>query len=152
MNQYQPFLLLSDETEYKEFYISSLCASPLVCFDSLSVKFRPEQFNHAFYERTKRYYKHKDIFSIERAKRMSWITTCLQDDTISPLAGYDNKRKRYDHNRRVSLITPDNFVVVLRLINQEEAQFVTCFIVDNANVATKIRKSPLWNPQKMKIR
>lgn len=152
INQYQPFLILNDEDEYKEYYMSELCSSPIDCFDNLSVKFRPERFNHAFYERSKRYYKHKDVFSIERAKRMSWIKTCLQDDTITPLAGYDKRRKKYDHSRRVSFITPDNFVVVIRLINPEEAQFVTCFVPDNPYVTEKIRKSPLWDPQKMTIK
>lgn len=151
MTQYHTFLELKHFSEYKNYYLNNLCKEPIVCFDSLIVKFRPEQFYHAFYERSKRYLKSKDKFSFERAKRMSWIPICLTDNSITPLAGYDNKRKRYDHSRRVCLITPDDFVIVIRIINSREAQFVTCFVVDNKQVSQKIKKSPIWNPQKISI-
>lgn len=151
MNQYYDFLKLDNEQEYYNYYLQELCSTSIYCFDSLEVRFSPKIFKHAFYERSKRYYKNKDIFSYNRAKRMSWIPLCLQDDSLTPLAGYDKRRKRYDHNRRVTLITPDNFVVVIRLIKANISQFVTCFVVDNRTVERKIKSSPVWNPQKIKI-
>ncbi|MEG2017111.1 MAG: hypothetical protein RR128_01470 [Clostridium sp.] len=58
--------------------------------------------------------------------------------------GYDNKTKRNDNNRRVAIINEDNYVVIIQLIREQKAKFVTAYVADSPDTAKQIRNNPEW--------
>lgn len=149
---YDELLILNSETDYKTYYINEYCNKENYTHDGLRVKFRPERFEHAFYESKSRKKKDKSIFSWDRATRMNWIKKALNDRSLTIYAGWDSSKKRYDHTRRVCLVTPDGYVIVLRLAGPNTAIFVTAYVIDDPEVEAKIKSSPIiWNPQTEKV-
>lgn len=134
------------EEEYKQHYIKNYCeACPIYTFDNIPVMFYEDRFGHAFYKRThKSWEAEKDTFSKERGERMDWIKQVLQDPTIIPRKGYDKAKNSYDNSRRVTLLTQENYLVVIFINKQGKGKFVTAYLVDNEEAAEKIRNSPLW--------
>lgn len=53
-------------------------------------------------------------------------------------AGWDSKRKRYNHTRRVYLVTDDGYVVVLRIVNATKAVFNTAYLINNPEGGGKL--------------
>ncbi len=145
MTTYKELLILHTEAEYKSIYEEEYCKQDIFTHDGVLVKFYPERFEHAFFKSSSRRKADKSIFSFERAQRIRWIRDVLLDPTVPVFSGYDKNRKKYDSNRRVSLVTPDNYVVVIRLSsrNPNEAAFITAFICDDEEVVKKIKSSPL---------
>jgi hypothetical protein len=113
-------------------------------FDSYKVRFRKSIFEHAFYESTHRD-KIKDMFSTKRAERMDWIKYALQDPNSDIRNGYDNKRKRFTINRRVTIIS-GNYIVIIRIKSRQlkEAEFITAYVADSQTTSQKILTSPKW--------
>lgn len=139
-------LAYTSEEEYKQHYIANYCKDlSISTFDGIPVRFYPEAFEHAFYKRSvKKWSAEKDMFSIERAERMDWIKSVLSDPDIIPKKGYDKAKDSYDNSRRVTFITPENYVVVIWINKSNTAKFVTAYLVDNESAAEKIRNSPNW--------
>ncbi|QPA31640.1 hypothetical protein [Thermaerobacillus caldiproteolyticus] len=143
---YSDLLILDSEADYKQYYIEEYCNKDIYTHDGIKVKFPPNQFEHSFFESANRRQKDKSIFSRERAERLSWIKKVLNDPSLQLYAGWDSKKRRYDHTRRVCLVTPDRYVVILRMINPRLASFVTAYVIDNDDNLAKIKASPIWNP------
>lgn len=61
--------------------------------------------------------------------------------------GWDRDKKCYNYNRRISIITKENYVVVLNMINKKEAKFITAYVASKTN-AKKIRSAPTWPKNK----
>lgn len=116
---------------------------PLNTFDGYMVSFKRERFEHAFYKSSKRN-DEKDYFSFERAERIDWIETTLKDPDSILRVGYDNKKKRNDHDYRVAIVM-GNYVVIIRFTNlaDKQAQFVTAFIAEEIPLQ-KILGNPEW--------
>lgn len=112
------------------------------CFDGIAVRFRKRDFDHCFFESSKRDGV-KDQFSNVRAERIDWIKATLQDDQADLFVGWDGRRKRYDHGRRVALVMED-YVVVIRLTGRRAARFVTAFVADSRRSLERIKASPRW--------
>lgn len=149
---YNTFLSGLSEAEYKDHFIKNYCREKIYTHDHIRVKFSAECFSHAFFESSDRRLRNKDIFSIERAKRMDWIKVVLQDVNAEMYIGWDSEKKDYDSKRRLSLIV-ENYVVVIRFINDEktEAKFVTAYPVSTKptggqlhSTYDKIRSGPKW--------
>jgi hypothetical protein len=47
---YPPLLTLKDEHEYRHHWIKNYCQFPLCSFDNILVRFRKNDFEHAFFE------------------------------------------------------------------------------------------------------
>lgn len=141
---YAELIILDTEAEYRDYYKIEYCDKQITTHDGMVVTFRPEDFDHAFFKNASRRRKDKSIFATERAQRMSWIKKVLQDKNLTLYAGWDSKRKRYDHTRRVCLVTDDGYVVVLRIVNATKAVFNTAYLIDDPEVERKIKSSPVW--------
>jgi hypothetical protein len=141
---YSELLSYEDISEYEGLYCSHYCEREIKTHDGFTVKFRKEDFAHAFYSNASRRERDKSIFSYSRAHRLLWIEKVLKDEKLVMYAGWDSKRKRYDHSRRVTLITQDGYVVVLRS-NKKGFVFVTAYLIDEPENQKRIEESPIWN-------
>ena len=130
---------------YRGFFFSTYCVRPIETHDGISVRFRKDIFGHIMQESSNRDGV-KDTLSLQRAERLGWIKIALQDPSLQFKAGWDNKKKIYDHRRRITIMI-DNFVVVIRLKSAKEADFVTCYVADDVRTQAKLRNTPDWvNP------
>lgn len=101
-------------------------------------------FSHAFYKRTSKAWKaKKDTFDARRGERIDWIKAVLEDASIIPHVGYDKAKGTYDRSRRVTLLTSENYLVVIR-DEGKQWRFVTAYLVDDQRTANKISASPIW--------
>ena len=139
---YFPLLCLPSPNDYRKYYEKKYCSRRIVTFDNIHVRFRKNQFDHCFFESSKRN-KVKDIFSLKRAQRIDWIDYALKDPNAELYIGWDNKRKRNDSRRRVAVVAND-YVVVIRLTSRKSAEFVTAYIADSRKTIASIRQSPIW--------
>lgn len=146
MSQLPPLLYLPDEAAYRQYFIKNYCHKSRFTFDNLEVRFFPDMFDHAFYKRSsKTWTGKKDTLDLKRCERMPWIAFTLNDNSITPLQGYDHARRCYDGRRRVALLTPQNYVVVIRKA-KGSWKFVTAYLIDNKYALQKILSSPKWVP------
>lgn len=144
-NPKYPLLDLSNLDVCRGYFKSIYCLKPIVTHDEIAVRFRQSDFGHITQESSKRDGV-KDTFSPQRASRLKWIKTALQDPTLQFKAGWDSKKKCYDHKRRVTLVI-ENFVVVIRLKSATAADFVTCYVADAPRTQQKLLSAPKWiNP------
>ncbi len=141
-----PVLLkLPSVAEYKKYFIQKYCKNSIVTFDNIHVYFKEYQFEHVFYESTKRN-KVKDLFSRTRAERMDWIKYVLQSSKADLYQGWDKDTKAYITNRRVAVMYKD-YVVVIEINKAfKKASFITAYVADNS--IGKIKSSPTWTRQK----
>jgi hypothetical protein len=145
---YPSLLQLNSKEEYRTQWETHYCKQPIYTFDEIRVWFRKEDFDHAFYESVKTKTS-KDVFSMKRAERLHWIKIAIQDSSSERYAGWDNKKKRCDHSRRVTIVM-GNFVVVIALLLKKvnEARFIT----RNGRPSTieLIRSGPMWSSEQIK--
>lgn len=144
----RPLLVKYDSIqEYKVHFVEKYCKETISTFDGLQVKFYEDHFEHAFYESSNKKGS-KDIFSLKRAERIDWIENVLKDETAELYMGYDSKTKTNNFNRRVTIINEDNYVVVIQLIKDTKAKFITAYVADSPNTAELIRKGEKWTQKK----
>ena len=74
---------------------------------------------------------------------MNWIKAALQDKNSELYKGWDKQQKRYDGNRRVAIVM-GNYVVVIALIGDSKANFVTAYVADTSRTLEKIKGGPKW--------
>ena len=142
MNDVPNFVILSTPDEYKKYYVEKYCKKELQTFDGIKVRFYEEQFEHAFYESSNKVKRNKDVFSKARALRIDWIEYVLKNPNAELHIGWDRNKKRHNKDRRVAIISPEDYVVVIRLNSNNTAKFITAYYADNS--ASKIRKMPFW--------
>lgn len=135
------FLILDSIEDYKNYFINNYCKADIYTYNGIHVKFYEDQFEHCCYESANFKKRDKSIFSHERAKRLSWIKDVLKDKNAEVYVGWDRDKKIYNYNRRISIISPDNYVVVINLINKRKAKFITAYVASKTN-ARKIRSAP----------
>lgn len=135
---------LVDEPAYRQHFIDQYVRGAIHTRDGIRVYFGAQDFDHAFYESTRRDGT-KDAFSQARAQRIDWISATLQEPGADWYQGYLKVRKAYDPTRSATVAYGD-FVVVLgfgvRRDNSIKAKFITCYHADNS--IGKIRTSPAW--------
>lgn len=142
---YPPLVHYETVQEYRLHFERVYCAAPLSCFDGIAVRFQKKDFDHCFFESSKRDGV-KDSFSSLRAERIDWINSALQDGNALLFVGWDRKKRRYDHARRVALVM-GNYVVVIRLMDDpRKARFVTAFVADSKRTLNRIKTSKKWKP------
>ena len=141
---YPDLVSYESEDEYREHFERVYCQRSILSSDGISIRFKKEQFEHCFFESSKRD-KVKDCFSTLRAERIDWILTAIQDPHADLYDGWDNKRKKYDTNRRVSVVVGD-YVVIIRLLKDlQKAVFVTAFVADSPRTIARIKSGPKWS-------
>jgi hypothetical protein len=144
-----PLLSYGTVAEYKRHYASRYQRREVHTFDGIRVYFKPQKFNHAFYENAGRKPGPKVAFSQERAQRMDWIQATLEHPDADIYVGWNKDQKQYEDDRRVSVVFGD-FVVVIELSlnnkNELKGNFVTCYVADNS--IDLIRASPNWDRDK----
>lgn len=59
---------------------------------------------------------------------------------------WNREKKKYNQNKWISIIAPDNYVVVLNIINDKKAKFITAYLARKTN-AKKIRSAPIWEKE-----
>lgn len=138
------FLVLKSEHEYREHFVTKYCSGDILTHDGFKVRFFKEKFEDAFFESSNRQTKNKDLFSLERAKRMDWIEYVLTSDISEIFVGWDRENKTLNKKRRVAIISPEDYVVVIDIIDivNKKARFITAYHADNS--AWKIRSAPKW--------
>lgn len=136
-------LKLNGKEEYKDYFVKKYCNRKIYTFSGIRVKFYEDQFEHAFYESSNHKKRDKSIFSYKRAERIEWIENVLKDRTAQLYIGWDRDKKKYNENRRVSIISPEDYVVIINIINENEAKFITAYSA-NITTARNIRKGPKW--------
>ena len=57
--------------------------------------------------------------------------------------GSNRDKKRYNKDRRVAIISPEDYVVIIRINSNNTAKFITAYYADNS--ASEIRNMPLWS-------
>ena len=142
MSKVPDLLILSTIEEYKKYFVDKYCKKEIITFDGIYVKFYEDQFEHAFYESSNKKKRDKDVFSIDRAMRMDWIEYVLQNPKVELHLGWNRDKKVYNKDRRVAIISPEDYVVIIRLNGNNKAKFITAYHADNS--ADEIRKMPLW--------
>lgn len=139
---YPPLVLHHSEAEYRAHFERVYCRGPITTFDNIKVRFRKDQFDHCFFESTRRN-RVKDQFSTLRASRIDWIKATLQDPNADFYVGWDSKRKCYDDSHRVAVVV-GNYVVIIRLTKPGMAKFVTAYVADSESTIDRIRQGPRW--------
>ena len=134
----------STPNEYRTHFEQTYCRSPISTFDGIQVRFRKTDFDHSFFESTRRN-GIKDKFSLKRAERIDWIKAVLMDPNADLRVGWNKKKKRYDISRRVALVVgPYVVVIALQKNNTTKAKFITSYLADSGSTVKKILKSPVW--------
>ena len=143
---YPPLLKWATTAEYRDHFEIIYCRGPIIAFDGIKVRFRKRDFNHSFFESSRRDGK-KDVFSPKRAERMDWIKTALQDANADRYLGWKKNRRSYTRSRRVTVVM-ENYVVVINITGPAKADFVTAFVADTPvspgepSTLDKIKSSP----------
>ena len=135
---------LASIEEYREYFESNYCdpLKPVLTFDDIWVRFFPDMFDHAFFKSARRREKDKSLFSEERAVRMGWIRTALEDPNAVLKIGWDKESNSYDNDRRVAFVN-GNYVVIIVLVAEDRARFITAYVADNDTIK-KILEGPDW--------
>ncbi|MGV1098581.1 hypothetical protein ACUUL3_04125 [Thiovibrio sp. JS02] len=138
---YPPLVNYQTEIEYQSHFEQSYCQGPIMTFDGIPVRFKRDDFSHAFFESV---HAKDDTFSRQRAERIEWIKAALQDPQSERYIGWDNRRKKYDGQRRVTVVM-GNYVVIIALNRQRDnARFITAYVADSGRTIGMIRKGPKW--------
>lgn len=135
------------EEELRELWRKEYCRKIINTHDGIRVKFYDSHFNHAFYESSSRKQSknNKDTLSSVRLSRILWIKDVLVDKDAEMYVGYENRTKRYNKNKRVSVVK-GNYVVVIELQKNGTATFITAFVADNS--IEKVISGHKWNEYK----
>ena len=136
------YVYFKNEEDCKKYFKKKYCRKPIITFDGIPVKFYISKFADAFFESSNRKERNKDIFSLERAKRIDWIEYVLKNPKAELHYGWDRDKKQINKDRRVAIIIPENYVVIIRLNDNGTATYITSYLADNS--AEKIRETPFW--------
>ena len=120
-----PLVKYNTKEEYKSHFEKIYCNSLVTTFDEIKVRFRKKDFEHCFYESSKRNGE-KDVFSEVRAERIDWIKAVLENPDADLRIGWDKKKKRYNKKRRVAIVVRNYVVVIALKSNNKEAVFYYC--------------------------
>lgn len=136
---YPPLVHYENELEYRRHFERVYCRGSIETFDAIKVRFRKTMFDHCFFESVT---SKDDTFSHQRAERIDWILAALQDVNAELREGWDNKKKRNVKDRRVAIVV-GNYVVIIRIIRCNAADFVTAFVAEGRTIR-KIRSNKIW--------
>lgn len=139
------------EEEFRRLWHDEYTSQTIYTHDGILVRFFDDQFDHAFFESSRRNVSknsefHKDTLSFQRLARIKWIKEVLADPEAEMYVGYDHKKNCYTRSERVSVVK-GNYVVVIRIFDDRRAKFITAYVADNS--ISKIKRSPKWHSTTM---
>ena len=137
-----PLLELPNENAYREHFQKHYLPPAVIhTFDGICVRFFEGNFDHAFYYESVRGSGKKDRLSRQRAQRMGWIASVLQDRSAE-------LRRRIMPNRtvrRIALIPSERYGVIIQVDKGgKRANFVTAYVVGSDEALRKMRGNPIW--------
>lgn len=146
-------LTLDDEAAYRAHYVENFCKRPLHMplpdGSSFPVYFSPKTFDHAFFESSARNRIKDTAISLTRASRIPLIESALKDLGAPRMQGFDKQTRSHNAGRCVTVVSADDFVVVVRLgltrSGLLRGTFVTCYVADNS--IGKIMQAPVWTAE-----
>ncbi len=142
--EFPPLLILSNEIAYEAHFKNKYCRGPVETFDGIQVWFRPDKFQHDFFESSQRNGL-KDRFSPKRAERMDWIEATLKDPLAVLKQGWIKSEQRYDPMRRVAIVKGNYIVVIgINVRNPKKANFITAYLADTPRTFNQIQGAPSW--------
>jgi len=138
-------LILSGIDAYRDYFEKVYCSMPITTFDGIRVRFRKRDFDHCCYESDRETHI-KSTFSILRAERLGWIRDALNDKNADVRVGWNSALRKYDHQRRVCIIS-GNYIVVISLLKNSPnmAEFITAYLANSDRTMQLIKKSPKWS-------
>ena len=135
--------------EYKDHFKRIYCRNEIYTFDRIRVYFKEDRFNHSFYESPLRDGRKSSELSSDRAQRIDWIKYVLESADSNQYFGWNKDAKRYEFDRRVSLVLDNSYVVVIELSLKRDgtlkANFVTAYVLYGDSTSIKIQSGPAWN-------
>lgn len=139
--QLPPLLVLPGQAHYRDYYNDNYVKAKVFTFDGIEVKFFPNRFYDAFFESESRRERDKSRFSEERAKRMNWIGTVLNDAKMELYRRIEDERVY-----RIALHSQESYAVIIIFTDRDPtvAKFVTAYTVDNPKSLEKMRSNPKW--------
>ena len=144
MSKLPPLKKFKNEDECRKYYEDVYCTTPVTTFDNIKVHFYPEKFEDAFFE-SKNYQKRdKTIFSIKRAERIDWIKSVLEDPKAELYKGWDRDKKKPRKDRRVAVVSPENYIVIITILSNNKAKFITAYPALGLRTILKIKTSEKW--------
>ncbi len=129
------------EDEFRDMWRSIYCRKVIRTFDGIRVKFYDSNFDHAFYESSDRHHSNKEVLSYRRLARILWIKDAIEDPNAEIHVGY-TKNSKQGQKRRVTLVK-ENYLVVIQLYKDNEANFITAFVGDEETIM-KVKADPFW--------
>lgn len=145
---YPELISFTSEADCRAHFERVYCQGPIATFDGIMVRFRKNNFDHCFFESTRRNGV-KDQFSQPRSERIDWIKAALEDPNSELYEGWDSSKKRYDRSRRATIVMGD-YVVIIAFTGTGTADFVTAYVADTParpgrlSTIDKIRNGPRW--------
>ena len=139
---FPPLIYYKAESEYRDHYIRTYCRQKIVTHDKIPVYFKPQRFQHAFYEGVG-----KCEFSFPRAQRINWVKSTLENSQAALYEGWH--KDKYVPDRRVSYIYEDFVVIVSLSLDGRQSlkgNFITCYVANRS--IKKIIQSPVWSVNK----
>lgn len=144
MENVPPLKNFNSVDECRDYFEKKYCKEDLLTFDNILVRFYPEKFNDAFFESSNKQKRDKSVFSTKRAERIDWIEYVLKNPQAELYCGWDRDKKRINRDRRVAIISPEDYVVIVNMLSNKTARFITAYLADSPYTAKKIRQSPKW--------
>lgn len=143
------FREFATEQECKDYYINVLCKADIRTHDGYKVRFRPNHFNHAFFESDGK--TRRGRFSFYRAKYIDWIRPTIEKPSGCH-QGWDYKKGKLAPFKRVAY-RYQTYVVVIEFrrnkkSNKIEAEFITAY--DANHSFEKITRQPKWDSKILK--
>lgn len=137
---------LKSEEDLREIWKTVYCnpERPILTFDGIKVNFNEFMFDHAFYESHERKKEDKSILSLNRLQKIYWIKDTLEDSEAILKMGWDKRKKSYSSLRRVAIVK-ESYIVIIQLINDNIARFITAFEIQEPENLRKVLESPDWH-------
>lgn len=129
------------EVECREYYEKTYCTKPITTFDGIKVHFYPEKFDDAFFESKNYQIRDKSVFSKDRSSKIDWIKYVLEDPKAEIYEGWDRDKKQPRKDRRIAIISPQNYMVVITILKNKKAKFITAYTVESWSSILKIKSS-----------
>ena len=144
MSKLPPLKIFKNEKECRNYYENVYCTNPVKTFDNIYVHFYPEAFDDAFFESKNHIARDKSIFSFKRAEKIDYIKYTLENVKDNIYFGLDRDRKKPRKDRRVAILTPENYVVIITVLSDTKAKFITAYPIDGFKTALLILTSEKW--------
>jgi len=131
------------EEELRQIWSDEYCEQFIITFDEIEVQFYSSMFDHCFFESANRRERDKSILSLNRLEKIYWIKDALLDASSLRKKGWNRNTKSYSDSSRVNLVK-DNYIVVIKLLSEKKARFITAYEVNDNENLEKIKNSPDW--------